>query len=201
MAPADFDEKSPWGILKATPKVRMRSSHVRHSSHSRTSRRFSARLSGTLGARMLLKPPKEYAPDKIRSYWFCDRASGRRVFAYWLAIPSNPKDDLKPVTAEMTITDKSITQPVLMDIRTGDIQKLRWSDKAKRTISVPLKDSVMAVADARFLDWVETPQAPAELVAERSGEQMKLHWKPSPGALRFEVERSTISTHGIDWAR
>ncbi len=90
----------------------------------------------------------------------------------------------------MTVTDKSITQPVLMDIRTGDIQKLRWSDKAKRTISVPLKDSVMAVADARFLDWVETPQAPAELVAERSGEQMKLHWKPSPGALRFEVERS-----------
>ena len=31
---------------------------------------------------------------------------------------------------------------------------------------------------------------PAELVAERSGEQITLHWKPSPGALRFEVQRS-----------
>ena len=143
-----------------------------------------------VGGEDALKPPKEYAPDKIRSYWFRDRASGRRVFAYWLAIPSNPKDNLKPVTTEMTITDKSITRPVLMDIRTGDIQKLRWSDKGKRTVKVPLKDSVMAVADARFLDWVETPQIPAELVAERNGEQIKLHWKPSPGALRFEVERS-----------
>jgi hypothetical protein len=55
---------------------------------------------------------------------------------------------------------------------------------------VPLKDSVMAVADASFLDWSETPETPGELVAEGGGQQVKLHWKPSPGALRFEVERS-----------
>jgi hypothetical protein len=142
------------------------------------------------GGEDALQPVKEYAGGKLRSFWFRDRASGRRVFAYWLAIPADPKDDLKPVTTEMTIVDRTITRPVLMDIRTGDIQELRWNDEAKRTVKVPVKDSVMAVADARFLDWVETPQTPGELVAERSGEQIKLHWKPSPGALQFEVQRS-----------
>jgi hypothetical protein len=138
----------------------------------------------------VLKPVKEYAPGEIRAFWFRDLVSGRRVFAYWLAIPADPKDHLKPVMTEMTVADASITQPVLMDIRTGDVRELRWNDQAKRTVRVPLKDSVMAVADAKFLDWVETPQTPGELVAERSGEQVKLHWKPTRGALRFEVESS-----------
>jgi len=142
------------------------------------------------GGEDALKPVKPYAAGELRSFWFRDRVSGRRVFAYWLAIAADAKDDLKPVMTEMTVADQSITRPVLMDIRTGDVQELRWDDEAKRTVKVPLKDSVMAVADARFLDWSETPQTPGELVAERSGEQVKLHWKPSPGALRFEVERS-----------
>jgi hypothetical protein len=137
-----------------------------------------------------LTPVNEYAPDEVREFWFRDRVSGRRVFAYWLAIVADPKDDLKPVMTEMTITDKSITHPVLMDIRTGAVQELRWDDSARRTVKVPLKDSVMAVADAKFLDWLEVPLTP-ELEAERSGEQVKLHWKPSPGALRYEVERSS----------
>ncbi|HXW15470.1 MAG TPA: fibronectin type III domain-containing protein, partial [Terriglobia bacterium] len=190
MAPADFDEKSPWGILKGDTQgpdaFQPREAFFAFQN-------LSAVFGQTVrdvGGENALNPPKEYAPDKIRSYWFRDRASGRRVFAYWVAIPSNPKDDLKPVMTEMTITDKNITQPVLMDIRTGDIQKLRWSDKATRTVNVPLKDSVMAVADATYLDWIETPRTPAELVAERRGEQIELHWKPSPGAFRFEVQRS-----------
>ena len=142
------------------------------------------------GGEDALTPVKQYTRGELRNFWFRDRASGRRVFAYWLAIPADPKDDLKPVMTEMTIADRSITRPVLMDIRTGDVQELHWDDKAKWTVKVPLKDSVMAVADAKFLDWSEVPLTPGELVAERSGKQVKLHWKPSPGALRFEVERS-----------
>jgi len=142
------------------------------------------------GGEDALKPVKEYAPNELRAFWFRDRASGRRVFAYWLAIPADPKDDLKPVMTEMTVADTNIARPVLMDIRTGEVQELTWIDEAKRTVSVPLKDSVMAVADATFLDWVEVPQTPGELVAERSEDQIKLHWKPSPGALRYEVQRS-----------
>jgi hypothetical protein len=142
------------------------------------------------GGEDALKLVKPHAGGELRDFWFRDRVSGRRVFAYWLAIPADPKDDFKPVNTEMTVADASITRPVLMDIRTGDVRELRWHDQAKRTVEVPLKDSVMAVADARFLDWSETPQTPGELVAERSGEQVRLHWKPSFSAVRFEVECS-----------
>ena len=89
------------------------------------------------GGEDALKPVKQYKHNELRAFWFRDRASGRRVFAYWLAIPADPKDDLKPVMAEMTITDKNITRPVLMDIRTGDIQKLQWDDEAARSVKVP----------------------------------------------------------------
>jgi hypothetical protein len=81
-------------------------------------------------------------------------------------------------------------RPVLMDIRSGAIKELHWKDAAKRTLEVPVKDSVMAVADAVFIDWRETPPTPGELIAERSGRQVKLRWKPSPGAHKYEVQRS-----------
>jgi hypothetical protein len=142
------------------------------------------------GGEEALKPVKPYADGELRGFWFRDRVSGRRVFAYWLAIVADPKDALKPVMTEMTIEDKKITRPVLMDIRTGDIQVLSWADKTRRTVRVPLKDSVMAVADAKFLDWSEVPLTPGGLVAERNREQIKLHWKPSAGVSKFEVERS-----------
>lgn len=142
------------------------------------------------GGEDAIRPAKEYAPEQVKSYWFRDRASGRRVFAYWLSIPADPKDNLKPVMTEMTIKDKNITRPVLMDIRTGDIQQLEWVDKRKRTVMIPLKDSVMAVADARFIGWTELPRTPDGLVGERRAQQVKLQWDPSAAAVTFEVQRS-----------
>jgi hypothetical protein len=136
-----------------------------------------------------LAPVKNYGPNELREFWFRDRVSGRRVFAYWLAIAANPEDNLKPVMTEMIITDNSITSPVLMDIRTGEVRELRWENRARRSVKVPVKDSVMAVADAKFLNWPEVPLTP-ELVAQRSGEHVKLYWKQSSRALKYEVERS-----------
>jgi hypothetical protein len=132
----------------------------------------------------------QYAHGEFYHYCFRDRASGRRVYAYWLGIPADPKDDFQPVTTEMTVADRSIVRPILMDIRNGGIKQLDWKDAAKRTLEVPVKDSVMAVADAAFIDWRETPPTPGALVAERSGRQMKLRWKTSLGALKYEVQRS-----------
>ena len=131
-----------------------------------------------------------HASSEVRAYWFRDRASGRRVFAYWLAVPADPRDKLKPVIAELTIADTTITKPALMDIRTGEIRQLQWLDQAKRTVRVPVKDNVMAVADAQYIDWTEVPLSPGELVAERRGDQIALHWKSSPGTLRYEIQRS-----------
>jgi len=142
------------------------------------------------GGEDALKPVPEYPASDLRAFWFRDRVNHRRIFAYWLALQADPTDNFAPVMTELTITDPNITRPILMDIRKGDIQELRWSDPAKRTVKVPLKDSVMAVADAKFLDWSEVPLTPAELVAEASGAQVKLRWTASPGATQFEVQRS-----------
>jgi len=190
MASTDFDKNNPWGILENDPP----GPNAPHTSEAfGTFQNLSAVFGQTVrdpGGEDALKPVKEYAPDQIRSYWFRNRASGRRVIAFWLAIPSDPKDDLKPVMTEMTIADKDITRPVLMDIRSGDIRELSWVDKHKRTVKVPLKDSVMAVADVKFLDWFEVPRTPAGLVAERRGEQVMLHWNPGSPGVRLEVQRS-----------
>jgi hypothetical protein len=56
----------------------------------------------------------------------------------------------------------------------------------------------MAVADASFIDWAEVPLTPGELVVAPDGEQIKLHWKASPGAVRFEVERSDGSAPWVE---
>ena len=144
----------------------------------------------TPGGEDALRVVEGHASNELRAYWFQDCASGRRIFAYWLAIPADPKDNLTPVFTEMTIVDPTIARPVLIDIRTGDVRTLQWLDPNKRTVRVPVKDSVMAVADAKYLDWTEVPLTPGELVAERREEQVKLSWKASPGALRYEVQRS-----------
>jgi hypothetical protein len=138
----------------------------------------------------VLQPLTQYPPGAMRHYTFRDRSSGRRVYAYWLAIPADPKDDFRPVTTEMTIADRAIVHPILMDIRTGDVRELEWKDATKHTLEVPVKDSVMAVADAAFIDWRETPPTPGELVAEHSGQQVKMRWKASASALKYEVQRS-----------
>jgi hypothetical protein len=142
------------------------------------------------GGEDALKPVKEYRPDQLRAFWFRDQVSGRRVFAYWLAIPADPGDAFKPIMTTLTITDPRITRPILMDIRTGKIQELHWTDEAKHTLSVPLKDSVMAVADATYVDWAEVPETPTEFVAQRSETKTTLRWKASPGAVTYEIQRS-----------
>ena len=74
------------------------------------------------GAEDALKPVTEYPASDLRAFWFSDRVSHRRVFAYWLALQADPKDDFKPLMTELTITDPAITRPVLMDIRNGGIK-------------------------------------------------------------------------------
>ncbi len=136
------------------------------------------------------QPVSRHTVEEFRHYSFRDRNSGRHVFAYWLAVPADPADDFRPITTEMTIRDKAVVRPVLMDIRTGDVTELRWKDAQKRTVDVPVRDSVMAVADAGYIDWREAPATPAELVADVNGQRVALRWKASSGAERYEVQRS-----------
>ena len=131
-----------------------------------------------------------YPASSLHAFWFRDRVSAKRVLAYWLAIPADPRDDFSSLTTQLHISDPGITNPVLMDIRTGAVRELHWSNAAARTVNVPVKDSVMAVADASYLDWKEVPLAPGALVAAQNGKRSDLRWEASPGASSYEIQRS-----------
>ena len=132
-----------------------------------------------------------YSASNVRAFWYRDVVSGKRIFAYWLAVTADPKDDFTPVMTLLHIADPAITHPVLLDIRTGDVKKLDWTDDTARMITVPVKDSVMAIADASYLDWKEVPLTPGALVASQNGARTELRWEPSPGVKSYEVQRST----------
>jgi hypothetical protein len=122
----------------------------------------------------------------LRRYAFRDKASGKRIYAFWLALPCDPKDNFKPIPAELTIPD--LKNPILIDVRTGAVTPA--ARKAQGVIPVSLKDSVMAIADASFLDWPVVPEAPGELRASGAGPEIRLHWKRYSQATRMEVQRS-----------
>jgi hypothetical protein len=71
-----------------------------------------------------------------------------------------------------------INKPVLIDVVSGKITPLN-SLKA-----LPLRDSVMAIADASYFDWPVLPDAPSGLVARDTSLQWTLH-----GARKSAVER------------
>lgn len=50
----------------------------------------------------------------------------------------------------------------------------------------------MAVADASYLNWSDTPETPAPLLAKQTGNQVLLEWR-AESSNGFEIQRS------IDW--
>jgi hypothetical protein len=67
---------------------------------------------------------------------------------------------------------------VLIDVVSGKITPL---DSLK---ALPLRDSVMAIADASYFDWPVLPEAPSGLVAQGTSLKWELH-----GARKSAVER------------
>jgi len=57
-------------------------------------------------------------------------------------------------------------------------------------LPVPLRDSVVAVADASYLDWAEVPETPGELRAVKSVGGARLEWKTYGEPGPCEIQRS-----------
>jgi hypothetical protein len=138
--------------------------------------------------------PETYSHGQFRQYCFRDRASGKPIYAVWLAVYAAPEDHFEPVTALISIPDQKVQYPVLMDVRTGKITPLTWQDKEARMIQIQLKDSVLAVADASYLDWPQSPESPGPLVVKQAGEKVYLEWKANGNSNGFEIQRS------VDWS-
>jgi hypothetical protein len=131
--------------------------------------------------------PAQYQ-GRLQSHAFRDRVSGKRIYAFWLAVAADPSDKFVPVESTLHVNDPLLRTPILIDVRTGAVERLNWLTPG--TLRVPLKDSVMAVADASYLDWPELPEAPAELTVARAGTAAKLHWTTYGGIEAVEIERS-----------
>lgn len=88
--------------------------------------------------------------------------NGKAIVAYWVAAHSNPGNVFAPLTVNLKLKNAGILKPVLIDVVSGDITPLNSLD------GLPLRDSVMAIADASYFDWPVLPEAPSGLHARVS---------------------------------
>jgi hypothetical protein len=115
------------------------------------------------------------------AYGFRSR-TGKAVVAYWMGALSKPGKDFTTRSTGLTLKNTGIEHPVLIDIVSGKITALAWTNgKAGELASVPVRDSVQAIADESYFDWPVLPEAPSSLRAVTTGDTMTLHWEVHGG--------------------
>jgi hypothetical protein len=103
--------------------------------------------------------------------------NGKAIVAYWMAAHSVPGGDFPPLVVNLTLKNTGIRNPVLIDVVSGEISPLSWKAGTTGTLQgLPVRDSVLAIADATYCDWPVLPQAPSDLHAQRSGDTVALRW-------------------------
>ncbi len=116
-------------------------------------------------------------------YGFRNR-NGKAIIAYWAPAHSVHGVPFPSRTATLTLRNTGIRNPVLIDVVSGDISRLSW--KQGTHLTVPVRDSVMAIADASYFDWPILPEAPSSLTLNKG----ELHWELHEGGVaRVGVER------------
>jgi hypothetical protein len=98
-----------------------------------------------------------------------------------------------------TLRNTGIQNPVLIDVTTGSIRPLKWLEGTKDTLeSLPVTDSIMAIADADYFDWQVLPEAPSSLNLAISGAMAKLTWEVHGGdPTGVIVERQIEGPNGV----
>ena len=104
------------------------------------------------------------------------------MVAYWLAAHSLPGNSFPPLYASLTLKNTGITQPVLVDVVSGDIRPLHWKQGTTDTLDgLPVTDSILAITDADYFDWPVLPEAPSSLNIAMAGSAAKLTWQNHGG--------------------
>jgi hypothetical protein len=126
--------------------------------------------------------------------------TGKPIVAYWLAAHSVPGNVFAPVHADLTIAHSGIRHAVLIDVVSGSIEPIDKPESSDVFPNVPVRDSVLAIADADYCDWPLLPEAPSSLRAAVSGGAVRLRWEVHGGdAVNAIVERRTADGGG--WTR
>ncbi len=127
--------------------------------------------------------------DAFLHYGFRNK-NGKAIVAYWVAAHSNPGGAFAPVTVNLKLKNSGIQKPVLIDVVSGEISPVSF--KGETIEGLPLRDSVMAIADASYFDWAVLPEAPSGLnwmpTLYSSRQNFELRWT-SHGGSAFRVER------------
>jgi hypothetical protein len=114
------------------------------------------------------------------AYGFRSR-TGKPIAAYWLAAHSVPGNAFPPLHADLTIANSGIRHPVLIDVVSGAIEPIAKPESSDVFPNLPIRDSVMAIADENYFDWPVLPEAPSSLTAAVSGNSVRLRWQAHGG--------------------
>ncbi|PYY06376.1 MAG: hypothetical protein DMG69_23710 [Acidobacteria bacterium] len=129
--------------------------------------------------------------------------NGKAIVAYWLAAHSQPGNVFPPLYATLSLKNTGITRPVVIDVVSGEIKPVEWKPGATDTLDMlPVKDSIIAIADENYFDWPLLPEAPSSLEAAVSGTSTKLTWDVHGGdPNNVIVERKIWGSDGDRWER
>jgi len=118
--------------------------------------------------------------------------NGKSIVAYWVAAHSVPGGAFAPLTVNFKLSNSGIKNPVLIDVVSGEISTLHWKAGTTDTLdTLPLRDSIFAIADASYFDWPILPEAPSGLRASHSGSAIHLHWDLHGESSKVAIERRT----------
>lgn len=123
---------------------------------------------------------------------------GKAIVAYWLAGHSFAGNVFPAIYAELSLKNTGIEHPVLIDVVTGEIKPLDWKSGTTDTLeTLPMRDSLMAIADESYFDWPVLPETPSSLNVTQTGNSVKLSWEVHEGNPEgIFVERLAVSEQG-----
>ena len=107
----------------------------------------------------------------------------KAIVAYWVAAHSLPGNNFAAGSATLKLTNTGIEHPVLIDVVSGEIKPIQWKAGTKDTLEgLPVRDSILAIADENYFDWAVLPEAPSSLVLTTSGGAAKLRLENHSGS-------------------
>ena len=83
----------------------------------------------------------------------------------------------------------------------GEIKPLAWKQGTTNVLeSLPVRDSVLAIADETYFDWPVLPEAPSGLAVRTSAGAAELSWELHGGDITAVAVERRIGDHG-KWER
>jgi hypothetical protein len=126
----------------------------------------------------------------LLTYGFRNK-NGKAIIAYWMAAHSVPGGAFAPLAITLQLKDTGIRQPVLIDVVSGQTTAIEWKRGTSDTIeALPVRDSILAIADASYFDWPVLPEAPSGLTIQSTSAGVTLHWQLHEGnPAKIAIER------------